>query len=531
MSQQKPAILFRTSSAADIISGNGLVTIAGAQSIEKSNITAINQITSKAEVQQVTRVGTTSYTPVGGKAYTVSVSYPGMEEIGTNASPKLYSYLTPSTLTGTAADQREEIHTAIVSRINEDTEAFVTATSLGSGNGIAVTDKPGYYPPYTSSGSGRQGASRVRPVQNADDSGFAATNYSIYTPAIYSFGLGADLAASKPVVDPIYNGLISGYFYGSNYGVAPKTSTGQYAVDGQNYDAFIIQYNGYSNAYGGRNSLSIVPSAIVVFVDNGTGSSTSNRLGFLYFEKEMRKLMAEVYSGNHFVEFYDSPILFQGPESGAVPSGTAGDGNKVVSIYGAQIASQIGTQSNTTPTESNSGLILDQDLTGGEGAEYTPSLLTTNKQSFIVGKSPYTFIFKNTCADHTDANLYVALRKKASHAADFNNYTDFAGIGFKADLVYTWGILNDQTTVETTTTVVPIDGSHEEYVVCVDINGVVTTKYNGVTYPVYSVGTTPMVFEAGDEIIPTYRYTNISTGDPDLVCSYFIGMPSDTILK
>lgn len=536
MTQQLPAKLLRTSSASDVTSSNGLVTIAGYQSVLKSRISNITQITGKAEVVQVVTVGATAYTPVGGKAYTVLIGDTNRVKNGVPETLRPYTYVTPATITdigANAAAQREYIHGQIVAKVNDDSSNYVSAVSLGSGNGFTVTDDAGYYPVWNMSGNNRLGASTVKPVSNSDDSGFSPTNYSITTPAVYSFGVGADLLSSVPVIDPLYGGVISGYFAGSPYGFAPKTITGLPAVSGQSYDAFIVEYYEETSAYGGNgDAVNLVPKNMAVFVDNGTGSSTANRNGFLAFEKEMRKLLVEAAdTSNSYADFYDSPILFQGPTAGAVPSGTAGNYNKIISPYGSYGYTIIGTQTATTPTEGNAGLIYDQDLTDTEGAEYTPSLFTNGKKSFIVGKSPYSFIWKGLCADHTDANLYVTLRKKAAHSATFTSYTDLAGIGFLADLVYTWGNLNGGTMVATNTTVVPVDSAVEEFAVFVDINGVVTVKYNNTTYPVYSVGTTPLVLDAGDEIIANVRYTNNSTGDPDLTCNYFMGVASDSWLK
>jgi len=78
--------------------------------------------------------------------------------------------------------------------------------------------------------------------------------------------------------------------------------------------------------------------------------------------------------------------------------------------------------------------------------------------------------------------------------------------------------------VATNTTVVPTDAAYEEFVVKVGIDGAVTCYRNSVAYPVYSVGTTPLVFDAGDTIIPFVRSVNISAGDPDVVINHLISV-------
>ena len=142
----------------------------------------------------------------------------------------------------------------------------------------------------------------------------------------------------------------------------------------------------------------------------------------------------------------------------------------------------------------------------------------------MVGKQECSVVQKVVAADHTDATFMVGFRIKGAHAADFNNYTDLGAVGFLGDLVYTWGILNNAATVATNTAVVPTDAAVEEYVVKVDMDGNVTCFRNGVKYAVYSVGTTPLAFDAGDTIIPFFLTVNIGAGDPDVITSQLIAV-------
>ena len=137
--------------------------------------------------------------------------------------------------------------------------------------------------------------------------------------------------------------------------------------------------------------------------------------------------------------------------------------------------------------------------------------------------------------DYTDAGWLIGFRKKAAHAADFNNYTDLAGVGTIAtvagatpngDLISTNGILNNAATVTTSTGVIPADAAYVTVEVLVKTTGVVTVKVNDVAYPVYSAGTTALILDAGDIMIPFVRYANISTGDPDLVLNEIAAVPA-----
>ena len=73
----KESILFRTSSAGDVQSGYGVVTVAGLKtSTPKNVISSITQTKYRAEVAQVVTCAGTSYTPTPNTKYTVWVYDP-----------------------------------------------------------------------------------------------------------------------------------------------------------------------------------------------------------------------------------------------------------------------------------------------------------------------------------------------------------------------------------------------------------------------------------------------------------------------
>jgi len=514
----KKSVLLKTSSASDVTNSGGKIIITGLKPVSKKNVTAIKQIKYRAEVAQVVTVGGTAYVPTSNTTYSVVVTDPFRVYAGFQETQKKYS-VTTGTVTGNAANDREAIHVALVAKINADSSCHATAATLGGGNGFTVTDDGGYYPVFAQGMTNVKGVNAVYTVRNADGSGFTATNFAVTTPAVYSYGVGAKLAQEKPVVDFVFGNLVSGVLGGE----APLAVDGTAAVSGQNYDGFAIESLQEVDAIGITGQLAYAERQDYVFVDNGTGSSTANLAGFLAFERAMRKQIGQAYSAdtNSWVEFFDSPMIFQGA-AGAVPATTGA--SKIATDYGQWIYTNIGTNTITVPTPGNTGLLIDQDLTDTEGAEHTPALFTNNSKSFVVGKDEFSVALKGITADHTDAGFMVGFRKKAAHAADFNDYTDLGAIGFLGDLVYTWGILNNAATVATNTTVVPTDAAAEEFVVKVAANGAVTCIRNGVTYPVYSAGTTPLVFDAGDEMIPFVRAVNISGGDPDVIVSQLLSV-------
>lgn len=523
----KPAlqsILLKTSAATDLKYSGRELTITGAKrAINVDRIVSIKQEKYRAEVVQVVEAGLGSYTPTASTKYTILLGDVNRVIQGGHEVLLPYSYTTPSDLTligANAAAQREYINGKIVDAINSNLNNYVTAASLGGGTGFTITDDAGYYPVHGQNQSNRLGATTVIAAANNDGSGFGPNSVSVTTAAVYSFGVGAELLAQKPVMYNMAGNLATGVF------TAPVTANGEYAVSGQNYDGFRIETLELQSAHNVTGQWALVPYETIVYVDNGTGASTANLAGFIAFEEAFHRLVAKFFSAYATIvgEFFDSPTLFQGA-AGAVPT-TTGQ-NKIATEYGQLVYNQIGTQTITVPTPVNDGLNLDQDLTDTEGAEYTPSLLTSCPKEFTVGKSGISVLARVTVADHTGATVVIGLRKKAAHQADFNNYTDLAAIGFIGDLVYTWGILNNAATVATNTTVVPTDAASEVFEVRVDATGLVTALRNGVVYPVYSVGTTPLVLDAGDVVIPTVRAVNVGGGDPDVVISELLAVNSD----
>lgn len=515
MAQTNKSVLLKTSSKADVQYSGGKIFITGLDPIKQSRIVDFSQINYRAEVPQVITIGATAYTPTAATKYAVKIGDRNRREKGYNENLKEYAYVTPddiTTLGATAALQREAITLQLVAKINA-VQNYVTAATLGSGNGFTVTDDAGYYPYNHQGMSNRKGASLVFPVTNADGTGFAETNYVVTTPAVYAVGVGADLANNAPVMDFMTGNLIAGEFD------APKTITGEVAVVGQKYNMFSISFLEEVNiptVGGGHKAFRLKDQQ--VWADNGAGSSTANLSGYIEFEKAMHRGLFNQFSNdpNAQVDFLDNVILFQGA-AGAVPT-TTGE-NKMVSDA-KWVYNQIGINTITVPTPSNTGLILDQDLIDTKGAEYTPSLLTGAPQEFIVGETAFSIFARVVAADWTYAAWQVGFRKKAAHAADFNNYTDLASVGTLAangDLIVTNGILNNAATVSTSTAIAPVDAAFVTVEVLVSDSGAVTCKLNDVVYPVYSTGTTPLVFDAGDVMIPFVRAVNILGGNPDLV--------------
>lgn len=534
--KSKPALL-KTSAATDVKRSGGVVSITGLQSFRDRDILSIKQIKYKAEVSQVIAVGGGSYTPTGATEYTVQLQSQGYGINGNVLNtPKTYSYTTPvdiTTLGATAALQREAIHAQLVTKINADSRNFVTALSLGTGTGFSITDDAGYYPArLNGASSGRTGATTVKALTNADGTGFInSTAVSTTTSAVYGFGVGARMINDTPVFANLLGNLISGELD------APIAADGTYATSGQQYDAFAILCNKPSEvpAVSGVQGFKVWEQ--LVYVDKGTGSSVTNLAGFKAFERAMQKLIFGTYATDpqSVIEWFDKDFVIQGP-LGAVPVTTTSTNNslavynKFLTPYGELDHRNIGTQTIVAPTQGPTGLLVDQDINTGDGNHYSPSLATNNSQQFIVGQTACSVVCRVVFTAVTGSNFQIGFHEKNVYFTDFNDYVNLATVGTLSTTgeLTTRGILANAATVTTSSATLAVNAVSSEFRVNVAIDGTVTCFVDGVSYPIYSAGTTPLVFAAGTILVPFFQQTSI-TGTAGVVnISSFVSVADNT---
>jgi hypothetical protein len=531
------SILFNSSAASDVQCSNGVLTIAGMSGTKKSNIISMTQVKYRAEVAQVVSVGATSYTPTADTLYTIEIGDTNRTVNGAQEQLKRYSYRTPpviTTLGATAALQREAIHLELVDLINEDTRNYVTAASLLLGTGISITDDAGYYPVNAQGMTNRLGASTVRPCTNPDGTGFAATNYSVTTAAVYSFGVGADLAEWAPVKDQMWGNLISGYLGG----VAPKTAAGATATSGQKYDGFAIVSLTTASAHNQRGQFAYVPKVQIAYVDNGTGSSTANATGFAAFERAMQEEIASLYASDPstVATFFDTPPTYASttvsatslPAVNGVPTGATGDINAVRFDDASLNYAILGAgQTKIVPTWGASGLTLDLDAADNEGAEYSAMIATNSNKQFVVGKQEFSLIVKGSIADVSDTDdCAFGFRKKEAYQANIDDYDEMAVLNVIAGDIKIETILNNGATTTTDTTLNWADAETHELELRVDINGLVRFYVDSVDKT--SVQASNFSFDAGEVVIPFAYVLNAAASPPDVIISKFVALPSNT---
>ena len=205
--------------------------------------------------------------------------------------------------------------------------------------------------------------------------------------------------------------------------------------------------------------------------------------------------------------------VFSGSVGGAT-TGTAGDRNAMIlpnqTIFNAGLAlgwNVIGTQTITAPTRSALGLEIGMDQTDNDGIEITGPILGGG-MNFTVG-TDLAFGFKCTVkiADVSGADPFmIGFRKQASHAADWNDYTDGAWIGINgtAGDIKIATILNNAATTTTDTTDNAADATAVSFTVLVSAAGVVTYKINDAAPTV----TAAFTFDSGDVLIPSIIFVH-----------------------
>lgn len=517
----KKSVLNKTSLATDVQYSAGGISIAGLVSVSKNRITSIRQIKSKPEVVQVATVSTTA-TPTASTPYKVFVYDPLRTQTAYQESQKPYSYTTSATLVqegGTAALQREFINAAIIAKINADSgNNHATAVSLGGGTGFTITDVGGYYPVFAQSMTNVRGVNTVFASPNSDGTGFPTTVVSITTPAIYSFGIGANLAAEKPIVDFVFGGnVISG-----NISDPPLTNTNppQAATTGQNYDCFVLESLTPVDAIGVTGQYALAERIQRVFYDNGTGSSVTNLAGAVAFEREMLRGLFSTFENDSSVifDFFDNALIASStyPTTGLAISTTD---NVVMAAKSSQqkfdwYINPIGAHTILTPIVSVGGISPFMDVTTQEGLELSPPNLAQNPKEFVVGKTEASFYVRLNIGSGIAAtdfkSLSIGFRKKAAYAVDQTAYeaasvaTAAIGVPLDTGVAPVFNMITGPgsagSITNTSTVVTPTVSTSHDLFITVDINGVARFYVNGVDKTPLLAAT--YTFTAGLHLMP-----------------------------
>lgn len=513
----RESILFKTSSGSDVQNGGNNLVIAGLRSISKKDIVSIKQIKYHTEVVQVYTVGGSSYTPTANTKYAIEVGDPNRRESGYNEYVRPYFCVTPPSILTfgvNAAAQRETIHGLIIADINAQTAInHSVAVSLGTGTGFTITDVGGYYPVRSQSMTNVLGANLVSQKTNADGTGFVAGDIVLTTAAVSSFGVGSKLAQEAPVTDKMFGNLISGVL-----DAPPLTVDYLPAVNGQNYDGFEILSLSKIDTPTITGHYTYLDRSSMVYVDNGTGTATTNLAGFKAFERAMLQNLFQQYA-------LDTPTIYYmgntnvtcGGLSTGLPSGTANVEN-VVSLgngFSAHYGS-IGTSTLVALVATNAGIGEVLDATASEGVEVCAPTWANSQKEFVVGKTAFSMYAKITIDDVSGVNpAWWGFRLKEALNSTYTAYTTYAlvGLGNATGDIYTSTELAGGGNTNTDTTLNWADTETHTLEVRVGIDGVVTFFVDGYKPTV----TQTMTLTAGLTMIGVFGHV-IQTSD--------IGTPS-----
>lgn len=549
MKTVRESVLFTTSAATDWQSGGGDILITGLRPISKKDVVSIKQLKFKAEIPQVVKVATTSFTsasgvvstgslyvPTGGTKYTVAVFDPNRRSEGYQEYKKEYSYTTTASLATegtTAALQREFINGQLITKINADTTNKATAATLAGGTGFTVTDRGGYYPYFGQTMTNLKFTNTVLPATNADGSGFTATNYFVSTVGQTSVGVGATLLTAKPVVNALFQNLVSGQI---DPPILATDGTLATPVSGQNYDIFIINSVKRLPNPTITNAYTVVDRETVVYVDNGTGSSVTNLAGFVAFEKEALRAAFGLYDNDPIAiyDFFDNALIASAtyPTTGLAVTTTD---NVVMAAKSSQqkfdwFINPIGAHTIITPIVSTGGISPFMDVTSQEGLELSPPNLTQNPKQFVVGKTEASFYVRLNIGAGVAATdfktLSIGFRKKAAYAVDQTAYeaasvaTACIGVPLDTGVAPVFNIITGPGSAgaltNTSTVVTPAVSTSHDLLITVDINGLTKFYVNGVDKT--TLLATAYSFTAGLNLMPFISFRHaVNAGAAPLV--------------
>ena len=303
--------------------------------------------------------------------------------------------------------------------------------------------------------------------------------------------------------------------------ISGELDTPSGAVAGQFYDGFIVTYAKEVNhqAVSGLRAEKVLRQ--LIYVDNGTGASTANLLGYVAFLREFEKLIYHNYTkdSNSIITFIDNTPTFAGPPPTGLPIQAGGSVNVIKFPDGQMDYTVIGTQTILVPNWTTSGLDVVQDAADNDGAEYSASIQAISPVEYVVGQDVCSFKGTYAAGDITDLNPFAhGFRTKIAHNADPFAYADFACIGIddaagvtkdiklKTQLA-SGGVTTADSTVNWANTTALI------FEVQVDINGIVKFLINNIDY---SSEIATFTFAAGAILIPSMTYIVEGTADPEL---------------
>lgn len=253
--------------------------------------------------------------------------------------------------------------------------------------------------------------------------------------------------------------------------------------------------------------------------------------GFDAYKRNFRNntIPPQAMASSNFKYAYDEflyRVIGQAPGGGAA-TGTAGDINQFVtgSVFAYPVEMfVIGTQTIKLPIIATTGLNVALDQTNADGAEYifgAPHDGTARGRLGFTSRTDKAFFmrmkFSIADASGTDALYFGWKKATAANATWATGATDYAcfAILTSADpaVIKTTTRLNSGTATTTTTSATWADAASKTLSIRVDGNGYATFLIDGASVG----GEVGFRFDAGDVLVPIFRYTNSSDVAGDVI--------------
>ena len=501
--QEKPVLVYNTIKRGDIAIVGGALQLKDSLGIRLNDIINLDIYAPKAEVSQVVTVGGNTPTIVAGATYKLRISIPGDRKQGWSRTDREFKAKALDTIADQATE-RARLYVALAEAINGNTDFAITATA-NAGTSLTLTDDIGYWR------MGRRGVSNIRPVLDDSGRGFVTADVSLTTEGVYSLGVGTELLKKNPLSDPLIGNAYRGDMLYSNL---------DQVVGGQLYHTVVIEslVTTSLSIQGTPQTKRLVQ---ILFIDNGTGTDTSNAAAFEYALLELEKAALNKYKNDTIsaLIFGDKPALTFGANgqaavvtAAAVNNVLVGDSQIKSTNLGAAATAAIASVTNIAGL----GYDVDGDETDGEGFEFNLGV-GAGDPHLLAGRDSGTIRASFNIADVTDAQVVLGFRKKAAANADYSAYTDYAVVGNVGggESMDVAGNLNDGTDVLTEDVGTDIaDGTDFTVQVSLLADGSVKAFVNDVPYDILSAASTPLIFDEDDELIPFVQVINVGGASP-----------------
>lgn len=201
-------------------------------------------------------------------------------------------------------------------------------------------------------------------------------------------------------------------------------------------------------------------------------------------------------------DLFRSRPIFHDQDGIGDPTGATGDENIMITEHAIYEYHVLGAGQTILAPAFNATLGVDivQDLISTEGNEVSLGIGANSRGAFTVGTDEFYFKAKLRLTDVSGiSDCFVGFREQEAYNADHEVYENIAGFNIQAGVINIQTIVDDGSTTTTDTTETDwLDNATHDLEIRVDINGVVTFKYDDAFPTVYPGDGTVAAFTLTD---------------------------------